>query len=122
MKLDTIHMVTSFKIQATLGIAVIALAAGLAPLPSLEAQKSGGGSGKGLLLNIAANFIYDALTGNKVKVNPPMDGKITAKPKVEAFGGSRKYETINGYAPDGLNPDIDAERETGHNDDKWTAY
>ena len=91
-------------------------------MPSMEAQKSGGGGGKGLLLNIAANYIHDALTGNKVPVTPPMDGTITAKPKVEAFGSFRKYETINGYAPDGLNPDIDADRDKGYNDDKWTAY
>ena len=101
-------------------IAGIVLEAGLT-LPNLEAQKSGGG-GKGLLLNIAANFIYDALTGNKVPVTPPMDGKITAKPKVEAFGGYRKFDTINGYAHDGLEPDIEPKRDPGYNDDKWTAY
>ena len=101
--------------MTTLGLVVIALAASLAPLPSMEAQKSGGGGGKGLLLNIAANFIYDALTGNKVPVTPPMDGKITAKPKVEAFGGFRMTQTINGYAHDDLTPDLGGERERGHN-------
>ena len=121
MKLDTIHMVTSFKIRVTLGIAVIALAASLAPLPSLEAQKSGGGIG-GLVGGVVANYIYDALTGNKVPVTPPMDGKITAKPKVEAFGGFRKTQTINGYAHDDLTPDLGGDRDKGYNDDKWTAY
>ena len=115
-----IHMVTSFKIQATLGIAVIALAVGLAPTTA-QAQKKGGGIG-GLVGGVVANYIYDALTGNKVPVTPPMDGKITAKPKVEAFGGFRKHETINGYASDGLEPEIEAERDKGYNDDKWTAY
>ncbi len=100
---------------------MIALAVGLAPLPSMEAQKKGGGLG-GLVGGVVANFIYDALTGDKVPVTPPMDGKITAKPKVEAFGGYRKFETILGYAHEGLTPDIDAERERGYNDDKWTAY
>lgn len=126
-----------FKIQATLGIAVIALAAGLFHCPSIQAARGGGSGGGGgigggigigvgeavggLVINLVANYIYDA-AGNKVKVNPPMNGQITAKPKVEAFGGYRKYETINGYAHSGLTPDIDAEREGGHNDDKWTAY
>ncbi len=115
-------LLTIPKIQeAALGIAVIALAVGLAPLPSMEAQKKGGGLG-GLVGGVVANFIYDALTGDKVPVTPPMDGKITAKPKVEAFGGYRKFETILGYAHEGLTPDIDADRERGYNDDKWTAY
>ena len=92
-------------------------------MPNMEAQKSGGGGGlKGLLLNIAANYIYDAITGNKVQVTPPMDGKITASPKVEAFGGFRIEQTINGYASDGLRPDIDGDNPPGYNDDKWTEY
>lgn len=115
---------SKIKGAATLGMAVIALAASLAPLPSMEAARGGGsgGGGKGLLLNIVANYIYDALTGNKVPVTLPMNGQIIAKPKLEAYGGFRKFETINGYAHDGLNPDIDAGRDPGYNDDKWTAY
>lgn len=127
----------SKKIQATLGIAVIAVAlAGLAPLPSLEAARGGGsigGGGRvgggigvgeavgGLVINLVANYIYDA-AGNKVKVNPPMNGQITATPKVEAFGGFRMTQTINGYAHDDLTPDLGGDRERGYNDDKWTEY
>lgn len=51
-----------------------------------------------------------------------MDGKITAKPKVEAFGGFRIEQTINGYAHSGLTPDIDGDKTPGYNDDKWTEY
>lgn len=111
---------SSLKKAATLGIAVIALAASLAPLPNLEAQKSGGIGG--VAGGVLANYIYDALTGNRVPVTLPMDGKITAKPKVEAFGGSRKTQTINGYAHDGLRPDLGGDFDRGYNDDKWTEY
>ena len=116
----------SLKKAAILGFAVIALAAGLAPLPSMEAARGGGSGGVGevvggLVINLVANYIYDA-AGNKVKVNPPMDGQITATPKVEAYGGFRKFETINGYASDGLTPDVDGDHDRGYNDDKWTAY
>ncbi len=86
------------------------------PLPSIEAQKSGGGVG-----SVLANYIYDALTGNRVQITPPMDGKIIAKPKLEAFGGYRKYETINGYSHSGLTPDVDVDRKRGY-DDKWPEY
>ena len=116
-------------------IAGIVLAAGLA-LPSMEAARGGGsigGGGRvgggigvgevvgGLVINLVANYIYDA-AGNKVKVNPPMNGQITATPSVEAFGGFRIVQTINGYAHDDLTPDIGGKRERGYNDDKWTEY
>ena len=51
-----------------------------------------------------------------------MDGKIVAKPKVEAFGGYRKFEIINGYAHSGLRSDKHRKRNRGYNDDKWTTY
>ena len=51
-----------------------------------------------------------------------MNGKITAKPKVEAFGGFRIFQSINGYAHRGLTPDLGGKRERGYNDDKWTEY
>ena len=129
---------SKFKAQ-TLGIAVIAVAlTGLAPLPSLEAARGGGsigGGGRvgggigvgeavgGLVINLVANYIYDA-AGNKVKVNPPMNGQITATPKVEAYGGSRFWAFINGYATDGLEPDKDRDRKRNkdYNLDKWTEY
>ena len=134
MKQNILVHHSKFKAQ-TLGIAIIALAASLASLPSLEAARGGGsiGGGRvgggigvgeavgGLVINLVANYIYDA-GGNKIKVNPPMDGQITATPSVEAYGGFRMTQTINGYAHDDLTPDIGGERERGHNDDKWTEY
>ena len=51
-----------------------------------------------------------------------MNGQITATPSVEAYGGFRIVQTINGYAHDDLTPDLGGDRERGYNDDKWTEY
>ena len=121
------------KIQTTLGIVVIALAAGLFHCPSIQAARGGGSGGGGgggigvgevvggLIINLVANYIYDA-AGNKISVTPPMNGQIIAKPKLEAYGGFRNWSTINGYAYSGLRPDKHRERNRGYNDDKWTEY
>ncbi len=51
-----------------------------------------------------------------------MNGQINATPSVEAYGGFRMTQTINGYAHSGLTSDLGGERERGYNDDKWTEY
>ena len=121
-------------------IAIIAVVALLTQAPVEKAEAARGGGGRvggggggggigvgevvgGLIVNLVANYIYDA-AGNKIKVNPPMDGKITASPKVEAYGGRRYWAFINGYAHDGLRPeqDRDRKRSKDYNLDKWTEY
>ena len=90
---------------------------GLATLPSMEAQKSGGGGIGGILGGVLANYIHDALTGNRVPVTPPMDGKITAKPKVESFNGTKRRETVQGE-----NNSKIPQLNQGQNDGKTVAY
>ncbi len=77
--------------------------------------------GRGVGDGIAANYIYDALTGNRVAVSSSMDGTMGAVPAVNQRSRIRRLDTVDGsnYTP---GPDNDSEEDSFDANHKWTEY
>ena len=73
--------------------------------------------GSGIGDSIAGNIIYDAITGQRVAVTPPMRGKMTAIPSVNQINGTKRRETVQGE-----NNSRFPQLNRGENDGKTVAY
>lgn len=73
--------------------------------------------GSGIGDSIAGNYIYDALTGQRVAITPPMRGKMTAIPSVNQINGTKRRDTVQGEN-DTRVPQMNLEE----NDGKTVAY
>ena len=79
--------------------------------------------------SIAGNFIYDAITGQRVSVTSAMSGTITAIPSINEINSFKRTETVSDYTlhwrrlTTGTTVDTKTQSEHGYSaGHKWTEY
>ena len=85
--------------------------------------------GSGIGDSIAGNFIYDAITGQRVSVTSAMSGTITAIPSINEINSFKRTETVSDYTlywrrlTTGTTVDTKTQSEHGYSaGHKWTEY